>query len=413
MTTALRSFTALALLVTLITASVPASAYAASSRTRGTGLEVSGWIPYWRTEAGTKDARKHLSQMTEINPFGYTVKTNGTLNDAMKLEGRDWTRLIRDAQRKNVNVVPTIMWSDTATIHAILANPTSRAAHIDAIVEAVEENDFDGIDIDYEAKKAETRPYFTAFLEELKGELGKKQLSCTIEARMPLEARYSGTPPANIEYANDLPRINQICDRVRVMTYDQQTADVQLNAAARAKGEVYAPVADAKWVEKVVDYMAKDIDTKKMVLGIPTYGYIYQVMPNTTGNGYGYIKMEAFNPKYATDLAKSLKITPERNSAGELSFSYVPKDQPKGLPSHSTLAALAPKGTSSANAAAAGALALVKKTGQQAPVTYVTWSDAKAIGDKVALAKKLKVAGVAVFKIDGGSDPDMWDYLKK
>jgi spore germination protein YaaH len=43
----------------------------------------------------------------------------------------------------------------------------------------------------------------------------------------------------------------------------------------------------------------------------------------------------------------------------------------------------------------------------------VTWQDAQAIGDKVALAKRLGIRGVAIFKIDGGEDPKMWDYLKQ
>ena len=394
------------IMAALLVSAVPAPAQAASK------LEVSGWIPYWRTEAGTKDAKKNLSQMTEINPFAYSVRSDGTLADTLKIDGKNWQSLIKAAEKKNVRVVPTVMWSDTNTIHAVLSDPTRRAEHIAAIVEEVEERDFDGIDIDYEGKLAETRPHFSAFLKELSDALDGKHLSCTIEARMPLSARYAGTPPPGIEYANDLPEINKHCDRVKVMTYDQQTADVQLNAEARKNNVVYAPVSDVEWVEKVVDYMSDDIDTRKMVIGIPTYGYIYQVMPNTTGVGYGYIKVEAFNPKYATDLAKKLKITPERNSAGELSFSYVPKDQNKSLPSQAELARLAPKGTSSANLAAAGALALVKKEGRQAPVQYLTWSDAGAIKQKVDLAKRLGVAGVAVFKIDGGSDPKMWSALK-
>lgn len=395
---------------TLISVSLPATAFAASKK--DTKLEVSGWIPYWRTEAGTKDAKAHISQLTEINPFGYTVKADGTLNDAMKIGGSDWQSLIKAAQKKKVRVVPTIMWSDTAAIYATLSSPTKRAAHIQSIVKAVNDNNFDGIDIDYEGKSAETRVYYSAFLKELSDALGKKWLMCTIEARMPLEARFSGTPPANIEYANDLKEVNTWCDRVRIMTYDQQTADVQLNASARAAKEIYAPVADVKWVEKVVNYMAQDIDKKKMVLGIATYGYIYQIMPNSDGSGYGYTKLEAFNPAYATDLAKQLKITPERNRAGEMSFSYVPKDQPTSLPSQSLLQSLAPKGTASANLVAAGALALAKNKKQQAPFEYLTWSDSGAIKQKVELAKKMKLAGVAVFKIDGGSDPKMWDVLK-
>lgn len=400
-----KTFLASALLATLVFSSAP-QAHAASS------LEVSGWIPYWRTEAGTKDAKKNLAKMTEVNPFAFSVKADGSLADTLKIEGKDWQRLIRDAEKKDVLVIPTIMWSDTDNIHNVLSNPVTRAAHVKVIKDLVEKHDFDGIDIDYEGKKAETRTHFSAFLRELSDALGRKQLDCTIEARMPLSARFSGTPPANIEYANDLPEINKVCDRVRIMTYDQQTADVELNAKARAKNDVYAPVADVAWVKKVVDYMGADIDTRKMTLGVATYGYIYQLMPNTNGNGYGYIKMEAFNPKYATDLAKKLKITPERNSAGELSFSYVPKDQPSSLPSQAELVRHAPKGTSSASAAAAGALALAKKEGRQAPVTYVTWSDSVAIKQKVDLAKKMGLAGVAIFKIDGGSDPKLWSVLK-
>jgi len=61
-------------------------------------------------------------------------------------------------------------------------------------------------------------------------------------------------------------------------------------------------------------------------------------------------------------------------------------------------------------ASAASALS----TAQNTNLTYrmVTWQDAQAIGEKVALAKKLGIRGVAVFKIDGGEDPRMWEVLK-
>lgn len=406
----LLSFTRLgaALLMFSFLFGAPLSAFAATSK-----IEVAGWIPYWRTEAGTKDARAHIAQFTEVNPFGYTVKLDGALADTAKMSQDAWQDLIEDARNENVRVIPTVMWSGTDSIHTTLSNPTSRAAHIDSIVDAVEKNDFDGIDIDYEGKKAETKDAYATFLKELSAELKKgkspKWLQCTIEARMPLTARYSGTPPPNIEYANDLPKLNQYCDRVRIMTYDQQTADIQLNR--EHKKELYAPVADTEWVKKVVNYMAEDIDKDKMMIGIATYGYIWQAMPKPDGSGYTYIKTEAFNPRYGTEIAAEYNIAPIRGPSGELSFSYVPKETHSALPSQGDLSKLAPRGTASALLAALGAIAYAKDESRQAPVTYLTWSDAGAIEQKIKLAQDLGVKGVAIFKIDGGVDPNMWNVL--
>lgn len=407
------------LALVLISTFVPALAEAStkkssSSRSSSSStLEFTGWIPYWASAKGTADADAHLSQLTEVNPFGYTVRSDGSLNDAMNVSSANWQNLFRDAKNQDVKVVPTVMWSDTASIYNVLSNPTLRASHIQSIVNAVKQNDFDGIDIDYEGKSAETRDSYTAFLAELSAALYKTDktatLDCTIEARMPLAARYSGTPPANIEYANDLPKVNQYCDRVRIMTYDQQTADLQLNAAH--SNELYAPVSDTAWVKKVVDYMGSDIDKSKMMIGVATYGAEYQAMSNVDGKGFTYTKTSSFNPQYAIDLANEYGITPSRNASGELYFSYVDKDQTSQLPTNSVLSKLAPKGTDSGNLAAAGALAYSKKNAKQAPVTFVTWSDAGAIADKAQLAKSLGVAGIAIFKFDGSEDPDMWSEL--
>lgn len=398
--------------------SMPLSAFAATSKSSSNSssrsvskLEVTGWIPYWRTAQGTEDAADHIGQFTEVNPFAYSVRTDGTLVDTAKVSQDDWEDLFDEARDEDVRVIPTVMWSDTANIHNVLSNSSSRARHIEAVMDMVEDNDFDGVDIDYEGKRADTRNAYSAFIKELSAELAKekKWLSCTVEARMPLSARFSGTPPANIEYANDLPTLNRYCDRVKVMTYDQQTADIELNR--EHAGTPYGPVADVAWVEKVVKYMDDDIDRKKMMIGIPTYGNIYQLTPNVSGNGFNYIKTEAFNPGYGWDMAEEFDLDPVRGESGELMLTFVPKDSPKALPSQRDLEKAAPRNTEPALKAAEGALALAKSKKRIAPFTYLVWSDAGAIGQKVDLAKDLGVAGVAIFKIDGGVDPDMWDEL--
>ena len=385
-------------------------------------FEYSGWIPYWRTATGTRDVAPHLSQLAQVHPFGYTVKLDGSLYDASNLEdGTTWTSFIAQAHAQKTLIVPSVMWSSGATIDSILGDPIARMKHEDAIVDMVSRNSFDGVDIDYEGKIVSTRDSYSLFLKELKGKLGTKMLSCTIEARTPPTSLYKNIP-ADLEYVNDYKEINKYCDRVKLMTYDQESADIVLN---KAGDRLYSPVSDPLWVQKVVTLTLNDIDKSKLVVGVPTYGYIYKVTPWDDGTGYHYDLEEAFNPRYATELATQLDIKPVRNRAGELSFTYVPDElSASSTPITSStgtttiqmnqdqLASYAPKNTPSGLRAALGATKLAQTTGAQQSFYMLWWSDSKAIADKIALAKKMGVRGVAVFKLDGGEDPAMWSVLK-
>lgn len=374
-----------------------------SALVKSSSFEVSGWIPYWRTATGTADALQHLDVFTEINPFVYTVKKDGTFKDNGNLSEEPWRSFIATAKAKKVRIIPTIMWSDGDTIHAILKNTKTRIAMEDRVAALVKENNFDGIDIDFEGKKAETKPYFSLFLKGLAQRLGsKKWLMCTIESRTPPNSRYD-TIPKTLEYANDFVAINKYCDRVRIMAYDQQSIDIKLNRGEQAP---YVPIADTRWVEKVIAYTAQTISKKKIVIGVPTYGYEYDVTQLT--QGYRYDLLWAFNPRYATDLAASLGIVPLRNSAGELSFTYNATTTPvitapppsNGTSNNPSLSTTSTTGGTSA-------------TSTRVVFRILWWSDARAIADKIALAKRLGVRGIAIFKIDGGQDPNLWSVLSQ
>ena len=236
--------------------------------------------------------------------------------------------------------------------------------------------------------------------------MGNKWVYCTVEARMPLEDRYSPgatIPPDATDYANDYIEMNKYCDRVELMAYDQGTISVRLNNARLAP---YAPVADPGWVENMVTLASQTISRNKLVLGIPTYGYEYTVTPLSSG-GYQYKVLWPFNPQYAIDIAKKLGIIPIRTSANEIGFTYSP----------SALETLAPTGTESTQTQQVmQSTSVAQNTGSQVtgnqPFNYMTWSDAQAIADKVALAHKLGLRGVAVFKFDGGEDQNMCSVLK-
>lgn len=385
---------------------VPAFVDAATKKPtplKSSTFEVGGWIPYWRTATGTQDVLPRLSSLTTVHPFVYTLKSDGTVYDAGKMKEEPWVSFMKQAKAKKVRVIPTIMSGSGDVLHATLSNTKKRIALEDEIALLVKTNGFDGIDIDFEGKKVETKPYFSLFLKGLYQRLGNKWLYCTIEPRTPLDSRYDSTPPADAgQYANDYAAINKWCDRVIIMAYDQGAIDVKLN---RARAAPYVPIADPAWVEKVMLLTQKSISKKKLLLGIPTYGYEYSVKP--LQYGYRYDVQWAFNQRYAIELAQKQGITPIRNASGELSFIYKAADVAEadtGLVAtnfNDNNSTVPP--TLYSQAAIAGKL--------QPPFNIVWWSDAKAIQDKIDLAKTLGLRGVSVFKFDGGEDQRMWDVF--
>ncbi|MFZ2886633.1 MAG: glycosyl hydrolase family 18 protein [Minisyncoccia bacterium] len=365
-------------------------------------FEISGWIPYWKAASGTTDIMPHLDRFTEVNPFGYNVDNDGRLADIAVLSQEPWTTLQREAKTKGIRYIPTVMWSNADAMQEVLSNTAKRQLLVRMIVDEVNVNGYDGIDIDFEGKRYETGPHFSKFLQELYKGMGDKWVQCTIETRTPLADRYHETEaPADAgQYVNDFNVINKNCDRVRFMSYDQQTIDQK---RASETTEPYGPVSDTVWVEKTIKEALKTIPAKKIVIGIPTYGYEWDVK-TYADNQHTYDLLWSFNPKYGWDLANEYNITPGRNFGGEIGFTYFPKDGPLSMPR--------PASSWPFNLVANAASALT--TAQNTNVSYrmVTWQDSQAIADKVALAKKLGIRGVAVFKIDGGEDPKMWEVLK-
>ncbi len=375
---------------------IPASAYAAPEAS----FEVSGWIPYWEASKGTRSAAKNIESLDAIQPFSFSVNTDGSIKDLAGMNKSTYKRFLKEAKEEGVRVTPTVMWSDTASIHKVLSDSSLRAKHVKAIADMVKKGKYDGVDIDYEGKRAETKPFFSLFLKELDAALGSGFLACTIEARTPPESLYT-TVPANIQYANDFSEINKYCDRVYIMAYDQQRADLKLNSARM--GQPYYPVADIDWVRKVMNLATQTIGKKKLVIGVPTYGREVEV--TVSPNWFqAYRQLWSVNGKYPEDTADDYDVTPSRTAGGEPAFTYIPEDSNLRIPR----SIKAPAGTPSGMETAARALAYANQTGQTYKFNLVWWSDADAVAKKVALAKELGLRGVAIFKIDGSEDKNIW-----
>ncbi|MFA5386455.1 MAG: glycosyl hydrolase family 18 protein [Candidatus Paceibacterota bacterium] len=366
-----------------------------------TPFYYAGWIPFWKDQAGAHDLSIHLNSIYEISPFSYEVNSKGKLIDSIQINKGFWPGWLTAVRGTKTKVIPTIAWFDGDNIHKILSNKTSRINQENAITKLVKDQKFDGIDIDYEAKLADTNKYFALFIEGLAIRLHplKKTLSCTIEPRMPVSSRYTQTgTDEDTLYANDYATLNKYCDEIRIMAYDQGVVDIKLDVS-KGNGQLYAPVADPDWVEKVVKEATKIISPKKIMLGVPTYGYEYQV---TWNNGITtYYRLRSHTYTQAMERAKTYGATPQRNSAGELSFTYSTSTFVSDLSKSLIWTVSSTKPTA------------IISTGTSTPTTrYVSFTDAQSINQKITLAKKLGLRGVVFFKWDGEQDPSIWKLLK-
>lgn len=366
--------------------------------------EIAGWIPWWQDTMGTESAMDNITEFTTLYPFAYEVTFEGELVDKANLDEDKWQELFEEAADEDVEIIPTVMWFDGAAIHHVLSDRSRRNDHIDAIVEMVEDGDYDGVNIDYESKLPQTINYFSTFLEDLKDELGRRTLlTCTVEARTPPEDLYKEVPNPLV-YANDYEEMAEHCDRIEIMAYDQQRADLTLNS--QRKGEPYMPVADTDWVEKVVKLALKDFDEDQVLLGIPTYGREWEltVAPEWYKE---YRSQGAINLPDVLELAEEFDVTPGVNKADEKSFTYFPSDSRFKI-----LDVLpVPEGTRSGFEAAAKALLFANLTGMEVPVNLVWYSDATAAEARLELAEKHDLRGVAFFKIDGEEDEEIYELF--
>lgn len=354
-------------------------------------FEKAIWIPYWRKNEGASTTLANLNTLTQISPFAYELARDGSIKNALKANEEPWTSLIAEAKKKKIKIYPSILsYPQTASeqydVYLLLAQKAKRKQHVADIVALVKKNKYDGIDIDYENKIAEIRPYFSVFLTELSKALHKdgKKLICTVEARTPPESKFATTSKevlSRIEYSNDYKTIGAVCDQVRIMAYDQGSDDQALVLQHATSGTTYKPVADIEWVKKIITFALWDIPAKKIILGVPTYGYKYEIIPATATSSQKYSRIGSMNWNYADELVRSLRMEPSRNSAGELSFTYATSTGVNGED-----------------------LGSWKQ--------YLVWySDAGAIADKVRIAKLYRLGGIAVFKVDGGHDPNLWSVL--
>jgi spore germination protein YaaH len=216
-----------------------------------TGRYIAAWLPPSFSGGARASFEANKDILDEISPFWYGTDASG------RLYGTRNDELVKLAHEHNILVIPSIHnIGDYNSVVRVLANPQLRARHVQNIVDEVLARNYDGIDIDYESLDSSLRASYTAFIVDLAEALHAqgKLLTVAVHAKASDWGGLGGY--------QDWKAIGQHVDRLRIMTYDYHW-----------RGGGPGPVAPLYWVREVAEYAATVVNPRKIVIGVPFYGY--------------------------------------------------------------------------------------------------------------------------------------------
>lgn len=224
-------------------------------------------VPYWNLTDGAAKVRAHARSLTGTSPWVYGVRPDGEISPHEPNPSVQETQDLESIYASGLTTIPTVAnhfdggWQ-YAPIARMLHDPAAMRKHIDDLTELAVGRNFAGIDIDYEELRAVDRTAFTEFVTRLGEALHSKgkQLAVTVSAKTSDE----GNSEPN--RAQDYAAIARAADEVRVMAYDYHWETSEPG-----------PVAPSYWVRDVLAYATTQIEPKKIVLGVPVYGYDWSV----------------------------------------------------------------------------------------------------------------------------------------
>jgi spore germination protein YaaH len=155
----------------------------------------------------------------------------------------------------------------------------------------------------------------------------------------------------------DWKLLGEICDRVRIMTYDYSW-----------RGGGPGPIAPLAWVASVAEYGRSVVPAEKLQLGIPFYGYNW-------GEGEDAIAQTWTDIQALIDLHQPDVNFRARDSSGPIEESY-----------------------------------FTYRKGDERRTVWFT--DYRSLQAKMQLVEQQDLSGIAIWRL-GNEDPQNWEVVRK
>jgi spore germination protein YaaH len=331
---------------------------------------MTGYIPYWTVDASLASFEANADLFTDVVGFFHSAKGTTSISDDLSASGR--AAVVSAVHAKGVKILGAVTDGMAARgMTGVLTTGKGRAAHADRLVKLAVDNDYDGIDLDYEkfafsdgsSTWPDTNRRWVAFIKTLSAKLHAKGLLLTVSVPVMYNANRDGSSGY---WVYDYKAIGPYVDRLRIMTYDYSVSST-------------GPIAPLSWVRRVLDFATTQVPASKIRLGMPAYGRDWP--QSTSGCPSDNLPSKtSLTSRAAIALAKSVGETPTWNSTyGERTFSY--RKTYTGASTSCT-------------------------------ITRTVWfeEDSAAI-TRARLVGEYKLGGLAQWTI-GGEDPDQWSRIR-
>ncbi|RXJ00711.1 LysM peptidoglycan-binding domain-containing protein [Anaerobacillus alkaliphilus] len=226
------------------------------------------YTKYWSTDLNSyRSLESYHTHLNSIAVTTFQVDNKGNIESMAAPEA------LKLAKEKSVRTYATIQnHFQPALTHTILSSSELRKTTITNIYAVVLENDFHGVNIDFENMYATDRQLFNQFIKEVSEFFKPKGYDVIVS----VTAKTADNPTWAWSGTFDYAFLGQHA-KLQLMTYDNS-------------GTWSAPGATSgvDWVENVLKYATALVPSENLLIGLPAYGYEWY---SATGQGIRALSM--------------------------------------------------------------------------------------------------------------------------
>jgi len=234
----------------------------------------------WDVLFANRDFWDVSDEVTIISPKWFEFQTEPVIDGTIIDLGN---RAYVDFAHANGRMVWPMLTDNfsSAVSHAVLTDTETRQFVIEQILELIVRYNLDGINVDYEAVRADFSPYFIQFLRELRPPMHELGAHLSVALFVPRYTMFMNRT-----------EIAKTVDYIAVMTYDEHW---------RGSPEP-GPVASLPFVEEGIALTMNEAPSEMIIMGLPFYVRIWRETTHADGSRSHTIRDVSMN------LARSIFI---------------------------------------------------------------------------------------------------------